>query len=197
MLAAQEHNLVSIDDYLDAELSSNRKSEYIEGKVYVMAGASINHERICMNLAMNIGVYLKSSPCEPLGSDIKLKVAEKFFYPDFMVDCAFDESEAYYTETPSIIIEVLSKSTRRMDETTKLMSYINMPSVQEYVLIEQDIVDIQVLRRSEGWLPMHYFLGDDVLFESIDLSVPVEEIYSRVQNEDMLEFLNRRMKLGQ
>jgi len=50
LLAAQEHNLVSIDDYLDAELSSNKKSEYIEGKVYVMAGASINHERICMNL---------------------------------------------------------------------------------------------------------------------------------------------------
>jgi len=62
MLAAQEHNLVSIDDYLDAELSSNRKSEYIEGRVYAMAGASINHERICMNLSMNIGVYLKNSP---------------------------------------------------------------------------------------------------------------------------------------
>jgi len=114
-----------------------------------------------------------------------------------MVDCAFDESEAYYIETPGIIIEVLSKSTRQMDETTKLMSYINMLSAQEYVLIEQDIVDIQVLRRSEGWLPMHYFLGDDVLFESIDLSVQVEEIYSRVQNEDVLEFLSRRVKLGQ
>jgi len=112
-----------------------------------------------------------------------------------MVDCALDEPKAYYTETPSII-EVLSKSTRRMDETTKLMSYINMPSVQEYVLIEQDIVDTQVLRRSEGWLPMHYFLGDDVKFESIDLSVSVGDIYARVQNEDMLEFLNRRMKPG-
>ncbi|MDF1583063.1 MAG: Uma2 family endonuclease [Methyloprofundus sp.] len=87
-----------------------------------------------------------------------------------MVDCAFDESTACYTETPSIIVEVLSKSTRRMDETTKLMSYINIPSVQEYVLIEQDIVDIQVLRRTEGWLPRHYFLGDEVLFESIDLN---------------------------
>jgi len=196
MLAAQERNLVSIDDYSDAELSSNRENEYIEGRVCAMAGASINHERICMNLAMHIGLHLKNSPCESLGADIKLKVAEKFFYPDFMVDCALDEPKAYYTETPSIIIEVLSKSTRRMDETTKLMSYINMPSVQEYVLIEQDVVDIQVLRRSEGWLPMHYFLGDDVKFESIDLSVSVGDIYARVQNEDMLEFLNRRMKSG-
>ncbi len=113
-----------------------------------------------------------------------------------MVDCVFDESGAYYTETPSIIIEVLSKSTRRMDETTKLMSYINMPSAQEYLLIEQDIVDIQVLRRSEGWLPMHYFFGDDVLFESIGLSIQVEEIYSRVQNEDMLDCSKQKGEAG-
>lgn len=69
------------------------------------------------------------------------------------------------------------------------MSYINIPSLQEYVLIEQDYVDIQVIHRSEAWLPKYYFLGDQITFESINLTLPVETIYYRVKNEDMLEFL--------
>ncbi|WP_245395122.1 Uma2 family endonuclease [methane-oxidizing endosymbiont of Gigantopelta aegis] len=106
-----------------------------------------------------------------------------------MVDCHFDESQPFYTDSSIIIVEVLSKATRKIDETIKLLSYINLPSLQEYVLIEQDYVDVQVLRQSETWFPRHYFLGDDVTFESIDLALPVEEIYARVHNEDMIEFL--------
>jgi len=69
----------------------------------------------------------------------------------------------------------------------------NIPSLQEYVLIEQDFVDVQVFRRNEGWIPSHYFLGDEVTFESIGLTLPVEDIYHRVQNDDMLEFLNNKI----
>jgi len=72
------------------------------------------------------------------------------------------------------------------------LSYINIPSLQEYVLIQQDFVDIQVIRRNEGWLPKHYFLGDDITFESIALTLPVEDIYHRVKNEDMLDFLQEK-----
>jgi len=61
--------------------------------------------------------------------------------------------------------------------------------LQEYVLIEQDFVDVEVVRRSEGWQSKHYYLGDEVTFGSIELTLSVEEIYHRVQNEDMLEFL--------
>jgi Uma2 family endonuclease len=79
-----------------------------------------------------------------------------------------------------------------MDETVKLLSYINIPSLQEYVLIEQDYIDIQVIRRNESWLPRHYFLGDEITFESINLTLSVEEIYARVHNEEMLEFLSNQ-----
>ncbi len=123
---------------------------------------------------------------------MKVKVGSNFFYPDVIVDCNFDESQPYYTESPVIIVEVLSKSTRRTDETTKRTAYINIPSLQEYVLIEQDFVDIEVVRKSEGWQSSHYFLGDEVTFESIDLTLLVEEIYLRVHNEDMIEFLSQK-----
>jgi len=185
-------DLTSVEDYLKWELSSQTKHELIDGHIYAMASASANHERISVNVLSAFGNHLKNSPCEPFGSDMKLRINANFFYPDVMVDCHFDNSEPYFTKTPIIIVEVLSKSTRRTDETIKLLSYINIPSLKEYVLIQQDFVDIQVIRRSEGWIPKHYFLGDDITFESIDLTLSVEEIYHRVQNEDMLEFINNK-----
>jgi Uma2 family endonuclease len=188
-MLAKPTDLISVEDYLTGELHSNIKHELIDGYVYAMAGASANHERISVNVLRKFGNHLENMPCEPFGSDMKLKINANFFYPDVMVDCHFDDSQPYFTETPIIIVEVLSKSTRRNDTTLKLLSYINIPSLQEYVLIEQDFVDVQVVRRSEGWFARHYYLGDEVTFESIGLSLSVEDIYHRVQNDDMLEFL--------
>ena len=189
MLAIKTTDLISVEEYLAGELSSDIKHELIDGTVYAMAGASANHERISGNIYRKLGNHLENKPCEPFGSDMKLRINVNFFYPDVMVDCHFDNSEPYFTETPLIIVEVLSRSTRKKDTTLKFISYINIPSLQEYVLIEQDFVDVQVFRRSENWLARHYFLGDEVTFESIALTLPVEDIYHRVQNDDMLEFL--------
>lgn len=184
-----QNTLISVDEYLKDELNRNVKHELIDGQVYAMAGASANHERISSNVSRKFGNHLEGSPCESFGSDMKVKVGSKFFYPDVIVDCQFDESQPYYSDNPVIIVEVLSKSTRRIDETTKRFSYMNIPGLQEYVLIEQDIVDIEVIRRSEGWISKHYYLGEQVHFESIDLTLSVEEIYQRVQNEEMREFI--------
>jgi Uma2 family endonuclease len=105
------------------------------------------------------------------------------------VTCQDDTENTYYTEQPVIIVEVLSKSTRRKDETTKRRLYQTLPSLQEYVLIEQDIVDVEVCRRSEGWVSEHYFMGDEVIFTAIDLTLSVNEIYERVINDDVSAFV--------
>ena len=68
-------------------------------------------------------------------------------------------------------------------------NYINIPSLLEYVLIEQDFVQIEVARQSNDWRPSHYFLGDEITFEAINLTLPVEEIYYRVHNEQRILFL--------
>ena len=189
MLKSKNNYTINEEDYLQSELISDVKHELIDGQVFAMAGASANHERIAGNVYRKFGNHLEGSPCEPFGSDMKVKAGSNFFYPDVSVDCHFDESQPYFVESPVIIVEVLSKATRKTDETVKLLSYLNIPSLQEYVLIEQDYVDIQVIRRNESWLPRHYFLGDEITFESIDLTLPVEEIYARVHNEDMIEFM--------
>ena len=150
-------DFVSIEDYLAGELIAETKHEYIDGVVYAMAGASKNHQSIADNVLAGIHQHLKNTPCRPYGSDVKVKVSSKFFYPDMMVVCEDKTDNAYYTESPVLLVEVLSKSTRRTDETIKRTAYQSLPSVMEYVLIEQDFVDVEVCRRSSGWVSQHYF----------------------------------------
>ena len=83
---------------------------------------------------------------------MKVKVGSKFFYPDVMVDCTTLPGGSVYTDNPTLVVEVLSASTRRLDETTKRISLYALPALQEYVLIEQDFVKVEVMRRSEGWM---------------------------------------------
>ncbi len=185
----QQAEWISEEAYLQGELLSETKHEYIDGAVYAMAGASKNHQRITVNVLSELLTQLKNTPCEPFSSDIKVKVGTKFFYPDVMVVCKDDSGNDYYTENPVIIVEVLSKFTRRMDETAKKFAYQTLPSLKEYVLIEQDFVDVEVCRRSEGWISHHYFMGDSVTFESVGLTLSVSDIYQRVDNDDVTSFV--------
>lgn len=192
--AAQDYlkQQMTEQEYLDTEPYSPVKREYIDGYVYAMAGAKIAHNRITMSIATAMSVHLKGKPCQPYMSDIKVKVDKNYFYPDVIVDCSNLPDSSVFTQTPRLIVEVLSKSTRRMDETIKRAAYMQLDSLMEYVLIEQDFVKVEVIRRSSGWLPAHYYLGDEILFESIGLTLAVEDIYERVQNEDMTEWLAKK-----
>lgn len=178
-----------IQDYLEGELISTIKHEYINGQVYAMAGASSSHNRIVANVLGELRFALKGMPCEPFASDMKVRVADDFFYPDVLVDCHHKGNDYGVTDSPLIIVEVLSKATRKIDHTLKRKAYQSLESLQEYVLIAQDIVQIEICRRHAHWQSQHYFIGDEVYFEAIDLSLPVATIYERVDNEDMLVYL--------
>ncbi len=184
---------VSEQDYLDGELLSDIKHEYIDGVVFAMSGASANHNVLAGNVFGELRNHLKGKPCRPFTADMKVKVGTKYFYPDVLVDCADFSGQDYFTQSPVLIVEVLSKSTQQYDKTLKLKSYLQIKSLQEYILIEQDKAEIQVLRRSQGWQPSYYFLGDTVSFESVGLSVSVEDIYDRVQNSDLAEWLEKKV----
>ena len=183
---------ISEDEYLEGEEHALIKHEYIDGEVWAMAGASRSHNIVTSNILFAFMARLEGTRCIPFSADMKVKVNSKFFYPDVLVACDDDSGHDYYTEKPLIIVEVLSKATRRMDKTIKLAAYKTLPSLQEYVLIEQDFAEVEVCRRNNNWISERYFLGDDVMFESIGLTLSVEAIYNRVQNEDVLEFLQAK-----
>jgi Uma2 family endonuclease len=192
MVLSAAKTAITEEEYLQGELYSEVKHELIDGEVYAMSGASKNHQRISVNISRILGNFLLNSPCEPFSSDVKVKVGKNFFYPDAMVVCNDQTEHDYYSEFPTVLVEVLSKSTRRIDETIKRMAYQSISTLQEYLLIEQDFVDVEVCRRSEGWLSRHYFLGDQFTLESIGLTISVEELYHRVNNEDMAAYLQQQ-----
>jgi Uma2 family endonuclease len=187
-LQPSRQNWISPEEYLAGELISDMKHEYIDGEVYAMTGTSINHGRIISVMMRLLGNHLANTPCDVFAADIKVKAQNNFFYPDLIVDCQKLNGEVYVTEAPLIIVEVLSKSTRKLDQTLKRLAYQSLSSLQEYVLIEQDFVDIEICRRNNHWQSEHFYLGDQVYFSAIDLSLPVEQIYARVDNEDMHAF---------
>lgn len=177
-------------DYLSAELVSEIKHEYVNGEVYAMAGASKNHERLAGNIYRKFGNHLEDSPCEPFASDMKVRTpTSSYRYPDCMVVCDDTSYDDYYAQTPIILVEVISRSTRKTDEQSKRLEYMNISTLEEYVLIEQDYVDVTVFRKSQDWLPTYYFLGETVTFDSIKLTLAVADIYHRVVNEDMNDWL--------
>jgi Uma2 family endonuclease len=192
MNVAIKHQITG-EEYLQGELISDIKHELIDGEVFAMSGASKNHDRIAGNVYTKLLPLLENSPCEPFSSDVKVKVGGNFFYPDVMVVCDDQTDHPYYSEMPMILVEVLSKSTRRNDETIKRFAYQSIPTLQEYLLIEQDFVDVEVCCRKNGWLSQHYFLGDEFTLDSIGIILSVEDIYRRVQNEDVLTYLQEKV----
>jgi Uma2 family endonuclease len=185
---------LSEEEYLAGESISDLKHEYIDGVAYAMAGASANHGRIIANLVAKLHSHLANTPCEPFASDMKVKAVNNYFYPDVIVDCHKQDGDVYYTESPVIIVEVISKSTRKIDRSLKRLAYQGITTLQEYVLIEQDFVEVEICRRANHWQSEVYFLGDNVFFAAIHLTMPVEEIYARVANEDMAEFLRLKQE---
>lgn len=186
MTIVSKFSTISEAEYLAGEQLSDIKHEYIDGHVYAMVGAHSNHNVISVNLLKKLANHLEAKPCQPYTSDMKVKTGSKYFYPDVMVDCT--DVDGYFTETPTLIVEVLSKSTRQHDKTFKRDQYIKIPTLQEYILIEQDFVDVEIQRRSNGWQSEHFYLDDVVTFESIGLQTTVSVIYDRVKNEDMLKW---------
>lgn len=199
-LAKKTRDKVSEQEYLDGELISEVKHEYIDGFVYAMAGASEKHCLISGNIFYKFSEVLRKekSPCKVLSESMKVRISDKgtqYFYPDVLVFCDnHKEDTQYYKNSPVILVEVLSNSTRKSDLFTKKLYYFNIPTLQEYVIIEQNICQVTVFKRSDNWNPTIYILGDSITFESIGVTLSVEDIYYQVDNDEIAFYLKYKDK---
>lgn len=189
-IAHQRH--ITEQDYLSHELDSQNRHEYVNGEIFAMTGASAAHNLISGNLYTALMQHLKGKTCRPYMADMKLKIGTDYFYPDVLVDCAELADDAHFTQSPILIVEVLSKSTKSYDKTFKMQRYQQIASLQEYVLIEHDIAEVEVLRKSQHWQPSYYYLGDRFNLESVKLELDVSDIYDRIKNDDMLQWLAKK-----
>lgn len=183
-MIAVPQNYFSADEYLRWEEQQEEKHEYIDGKVYAMAGASENHVDITTNLTVILSNHLRGKDCKLFPSDMRLNIASKkiYYYPDLLVTCderdRFNKKQKNY---PCLIIEVLSESTESKDRGVKFANYQTIQSLQEYVLISQWEQRVEVFRRSEKfWVLQTYTTGESVELQSINLQISMDAIYEDV-----------------
>ncbi len=177
---------ISVEDYLAGEEISPVKYEYVYGEVYAMAGASDNHNRIVVNIITLLSTHLRDSHCEPFAGDIKVCVSPQvYYYPDILVSCEENPENSYFRNEPILIVEVLSPSTQEIDRREKLLFYQQMPSVQEYVVVEQQKMLVEIHRRQpDGRWITYYFnqnADEEVELQSVELTMTLGEIYRRVK----------------
>lgn len=175
-------------EYLAAERKAAEKSEYINGHVYAMAGASRVHNLIALNTASEVRAQMRGRPCEAYVNDMRVKVERTgmYTYPDVVGICDVPRFEDDHVDTllnPSVIIEVLSPSTERYDRGEKFAHYRRLESLREYILIAQDIRRVEHYRREgDSWLLTEVSEPDAVLvIPSLSCTLRLADIYDRVE----------------
>jgi Uma2 family endonuclease len=187
MSTARKLNLVSVEDYLAGELVSPVKHEYVGGVVYAMAGARNAHNLIATNTAGALYARLRGKPCRPFNSDTKIRIRlptqVRFYYPDVSVICRPNPQTDSFQDEPVVIVEVLSRRTRRIDEGEKKDAYLNIPSLGVYVMVEQDTAAVVAFRRTEGGFVREVREGLDAILPlgEIGIDLPLAEIYETVE----------------
>jgi len=183
------HTKLSIQDYLEGELHSLVRHEYIAGNVYSMAGGTRRHNQIALNIGSDLERGLEGVACTTYMNDVKVHIHtlgdDLFYYPDVMVGCDPTDDHELYLERPSAIIEVLSQSTERTDRQEKFHAYRSLPSLKEYVLVSQDRMDVTLARADSDWVPEILSGADSALvLPSLGQSIPLSRIYRNVDFSD-------------
>jgi Uma2 family endonuclease len=176
---------LTIEEYLEFEKTSDVKHEYYQGEIFAMAGARIAHNMVVMNCTVGLGSRLRGKPCKPFNSDQRIHIPKNIFftYPDISIVCGEIitlNNDEFNLLNPSVIIEVLSPGTKNYDRAEKFILYRDITSLKEYILIDSQFVNVEAFRLNKtGHWELEEFrsLNDTLFLPSIDVSLPLKEIY--------------------
>lgn len=187
MLAAKiDADYVTEQAYLEGEKRAKERHEYMDGKLYAMAGTSRRHNRIALNIVRHLPLSNRDGcPCDIHSSDVKVRAGKRkaFYYPDVIVGCAPDDTDAYYLEKPCLLVEVTSKSTEWKDYNEKLVAYQTLETLQAYLVLSQDKPYATLFYREEdgGWWVKTYEGLDQVIpLPCPETSLTLADIYAGV-----------------
>jgi len=183
--AAYGKTKLTEEEYLAWEGQQTQKHEYFQGEIFAMAGASLEHNIIFSNVFSELAVKLKGKPCKPFGSDMRIYIPQNalYTYPDISVFCnpvsQHEEKINSFTQ-PTVIIEILSSSTKNYDRGDKFKFYRNISTLQEYILIDSESMFIEAYKINEaGFWELHEYKSNDneLLIDTLNIAVPLVEIY--------------------
>jgi Uma2 family endonuclease len=173
-------------EFLAWDAGQTVKHEFVRGDVFAMAGGEDRNATVAGNLYMSLRQHLRGTPCRVYGSDVKLRIeaADCFFYPDVMVTCsAADLADRLIKREPMLVIEVLSPSTGAYDRGDKFASYRQLPSLQEYLLVDVQTQSCDLFRKgADGLWVLHPSGPDDaVQLQSVDLRIQAAELWADLE----------------
>lgn len=179
---------MSIEAYLEMENAADEKHEYYKGEVFAMSGAKVPHNAITGNLFIALGLKLKGKKCKPFNSDQRIHILSNtlFTYPDISIICGEIitlNDDDYNVLNPTVIIEVLSKSTKNYDRGEKFKLYRDIATLKEYLLVDSESIHVEIFRLNENghWeLEEYDSLNDAVIIKAINETVVLSEIYEGV-----------------
>lgn len=186
---APKYSFISPEEYLAMERVASGKHEYFKGEVFAMSGASLEHNLIVRNINTLILPFLKGKDCNMFGSDLRIHIPENslYTYPDLSIICGTPETTGDENDnftSPSVLIEVLSKSTRDYDRGSKFMLYRSIRSLKEYIIIDSLSVQVEFWQRSndDSWI-LHDFrqLTDKFTITTIGFTLDLSHIYEDVR----------------
>jgi Uma2 family endonuclease len=176
---------LTIEEYLEYENASQEKHEYYQGEIFAMSGPKVPHNIIAVNILGILKQQLKGKSCRPFNSDQRIHIPENtlFTYPDISIVCGeiiTRDNDDWNILNPSVIIEVLSKSTKNYDRGEKFKLYRNIIALKEYILVDSESIHIEAFRINDGghWELEEYKNPEETLLvKTVQLAIPLEEIY--------------------
>lgn len=185
-IPAYNKDRYTIEEYLEMENAATEKHEYYKGEIFAMSGAKLTHNMIVTNIFGNLYSKLKGKPCRPFGSDMRIHIPANtlFTYPDISVMCgeieSWDNDDMNFLN-PTVIIEVLSPSTKNYDRGEKFRLYRDIPSLKEYILVDSETVAVEAfhINSSGHWeLSEYKGISDSLNVKAIDVVLSLNEIYT-------------------
>jgi len=187
-MSAVATHTISVAEYLAWERAGTTKHEYYAGTIIALAGSSEAHNLITTNLITTLNTHVANRPCKVYPSDMRLRIphTKTYTYPDITVVCGpseFDDAEFDTLLNPLVLIEILSPATERNDRGRKFHQYQTIPTVREYILVEQDEHRVdQYIKQDDGsWIfRAHIAPTSTCLIESLDCAIPLHVMYHKV-----------------
>lgn len=177
----------TVSEYLKMEERSEIRHEYYDGEIFAMAGTTMNHNRIVGRVRSFLERFFLPKGCDVFAENVKVEAIKNFYYPypDVMVTCAPEDiSGTYIVKHPSILVEVLSKSSATYDRDFKLRRYKNIPSLNYYMLVAQYECYVELYTRTdeEGlWIYQSFDSPETTIsFDLLGFTMPVSAIYEGI-----------------
>ncbi len=176
---------LSVADYLAFEETSAVRHEYIGGAIHAMSGGTTTHNRIALSIASHLRTKLRSGPCKVFIENVKVRLEASrediFYYPDVVVSCHPTGVQRQFVLLPTLIVEVLSPSTEMIDRREKKMNYLQVQTLEEYILVAQDCREVTIFRRATGWAGEIFTAPESLIeFRSVQQAMTLAEIYEDV-----------------